>query len=147
MIGHGAGIAFGHEFFNPATPVSVPVAGFNPGQTLRVVLIPTGTDRFVINLRTPDDIAFHFNARFDENAVVRNSTRHGHWQNEERWDQEFPFHAGRIYTVEFQAHPGRVAILINGRPYCEFNERDNHGAVHLIEIDGNIHVHNVQVKL
>ncbi|CAJ0580711.1 unnamed protein product, partial [Mesorhabditis spiculigera] len=145
MIGQGVGVSFGAEFFNPVTPVSVPVAGFHPGQKLRVVLIPTGSDRFVINLRTPNDIAFHFNPRFDERCIVSNSTHNGHWQNEERFDQEFPFHANRVYTIEFQAHPGAIAVFLNGRPYCQFNERHDHSNVHLIEVDGSAHVHSVHV--
>ncbi|CAJ0941712.1 unnamed protein product, partial [Mesorhabditis belari] len=144
--GHGVkGHAFATEFFNPATPVSVPVRGFQQGARLRLVMIPTGVGRFVINLKRPGDIALHYNPRFDEKAVVRNSTLRGGWQSEERSCEPFPFHANRIYTLEFVAEPGAVAVFINGQHHCRFNERGSHHDINEIEVGGNVHIHSVHL--
>ena len=37
------------------------------------------------------DIAAHFDVRFDQNAVVRNTKRGGGWETEERNGPAFPF--------------------------------------------------------
>ncbi|KAK7487135.1 hypothetical protein BaRGS_00021630 [Batillaria attramentaria] len=53
-------------------------------------------DKFAINLQCgpdneSDDIAFHFNPRFDEQVVVRNTRDGGDWGDEERDQPCFPF--------------------------------------------------------
>ncbi|PAV75238.1 hypothetical protein WR25_24485 [Diploscapter pachys] len=143
-IGSGAGIHFGNEFFNPPVPVEIPVQNFNNGGRLRLVVKPTHGDRFQVNLKTPDDIILHFSARFDEQAIVRNSTQNGSWQNEERFG-DFPFRRDHVYTIEFLSNNGVIAILINGQPYADFLERLPGHNIHLIEISGDVHVHSAHV--
>ena len=60
-------------------------------------------DRFEINLKISDgpkaDIAFHFNPRFDEKVVVRNTFRKGAWGREERQETHFPFTPGVNFDI------------------------------------------------
>nr|BAA09794.1 galectin [Caenorhabditis elegans] len=145
MIGGGIGISFCNEFFNPQTPVNIPVQGFSNGARLRLVLLPTSADsRFHINLRTPDDIVLHFNARFDEGAVVNNSTSGGGWQSEDRHAN--PFQQNKIYTLEFVSNGGIISIFVNGAHFADFVERTPSHGVHLIEIEGGVHVHSAHVS-
>ncbi|CAD6185709.1 unnamed protein product [Caenorhabditis auriculariae] len=144
MIGHGVSlVSFGNEFFNPQTPVNIPVRGFQEGSRLRLVLIPTHGPRFHVNLRTPGDIALHFNSRFDEQAVVANSTVGGGWQSEDRYAQ--PFQPNKIYTLEFQRSNGLIHITVNGHPFATFVERIPGHDVSSIEIEGDVHVHSAHV--
>ena len=54
--------------------------------------IPPGANRFELNLlqgySDGDDVAFHFNPRFDTRTIVKNHRRYGQWGNEE--NQPFP---------------------------------------------------------
>lgn len=55
-------------------------------------VIPVGANRFEINLlegfSDTDDIAFHFNPRFDSRQIVKNHRQNGQWGQEE--NQPFP---------------------------------------------------------
>uniref|UniRef100_A0A8C5NEK8 Galectin n=1 Tax=Gouania willdenowi TaxID=441366 RepID=A0A8C5NEK8_GOUWI len=58
----------------------------------------------VVDLSTRNDIAFHFNTRFndcgDRNVVVRNSCRGKRWESEERQElKDFPFIKGQTFKV------------------------------------------------
>ena len=46
-----------------------------------------------------ENIAFHFNPRFSESAVVMNSKIDGDWGEEER-SEEFPFQHGRDFDMD-----------------------------------------------
>ena len=54
--------------------------------------IPIGANRFELNLlqgySDTDDIAFHFNPRFESRTIVKNHRRNGQWGSEE--NQPFP---------------------------------------------------------
>lgn len=55
-------------------------------------LIPLGANRFELNLlqgySDTDDVAFHFNPRFDSRTIVKNHRENGEWGVEE--NQPFP---------------------------------------------------------
>ncbi len=57
--------------------------------------------RFHVDLMRGHDVVFHFNPRFYENIVVRNTQLGGCWGPEER-DGGFPFVQGRQFEVQ---HP------------------------------------------
>ena len=59
--------------------------------------------RFTINLKTPGEIALHFDVRFsfgdNHNVVVRNSFINGDWGAEEVNQGFFPFNAGVGFDI------------------------------------------------
>ena len=73
-----------------------------------------------INLRCGNDIAFHLNPRFNENAVVRNTQISGSWGPEERGlPQAMPFSRGQGFLVGATAWSserlqGRVGRWVEG---------------------------------
>ncbi|XP_021947922.1 tectonin beta-propeller repeat-containing protein isoform X2 [Folsomia candida] len=77
------------------------VRGFMPDSSLLLdISIPKGAERFSINLKGNTEAvnAFHYNPRFSDACVIRNSYDNGEWGEEER-DGVFPFREGMSYTM------------------------------------------------
>ena len=47
-----------------------------------------------------EDVALHFNPRFKENRVVRNSRINGKWMNEERDGEGMPFVPQNAFQIK-----------------------------------------------
>uniref|UniRef100_A0A0M3J577 Galectin n=1 Tax=Anisakis simplex TaxID=6269 RepID=A0A0M3J577_ANISI len=77
--------------------------GLSPGKSLLIFATPEKKGkRFHINLlKKNGDIALHFNPRFDEKAIVRNSLISGEWGNEER-EGKNPLEKGIGADLEFR---------------------------------------------
>jgi Galactoside-binding lectin len=85
-----------------------------PPQNVRIVATPNKeAHQFTINFETQSgEKALHFNARFDERAVVRNNTQPaGNWHNEERHGA-FPFHHGKTFVLDFLSDQGGSVINV-----------------------------------
>ncbi|CAB3402931.1 unnamed protein product [Caenorhabditis bovis] len=143
MIGGGVGINFAKQVFNEPTPLAVPVGGFAPGSRYQIVVVPSGGQRFHINIRNPDGIILHLSARFDESAVVNNSMSDGAWHSEDRF--ELPFQPNKVYTLDFISKGGIIEININGVHFTDFVERIPSHNANLIEVEGDVHVHAVHI--
>ncbi|KAK1875508.1 Galectin-3 [Dissostichus eleginoides] len=66
--------------------------------------IKSNADMFTVDLKTPTDLAFHFNPRFNEGGkkvIVRNSCISKKWGKEERDLQNFPFIPGQPFEVQY----------------------------------------------
>lgn len=59
--------------------------------------------RFHVDFIKGHDVVFHFNPRFHEQTIVRNSQLGGCWGPEER-DGGFPFCQGRRFEVKFYSN-------------------------------------------
>uniref|UniRef100_A0A803SVG2 Galectin n=1 Tax=Anolis carolinensis TaxID=28377 RepID=A0A803SVG2_ANOCA len=60
------------------------------------------------------DVAFHFNARFDESCMVGNSFERGNWQHEQR-KQDMPFRKGHPFEIRFLVTNGSFKVLRSHR--------------------------------
>ena len=74
--------------------------------------------RFSINLQCPSisqrhknetDILFHFNPRFKDEIIVRNSKLCGDWGTEER-EGDFIFKVGTEFTIEIESQDENFAV-------------------------------------
>lgn len=61
--------------------------------------------RFQIDFIKGPDVVFHFNPRFHEQTIVRNSSLGGCWGPEER-EGGFPFAQGRRFEVKYSCDAG-----------------------------------------
>ncbi len=77
------------------------------------------SERCAINFRCgpKGDIPFHFNPRFDNGAVVRNSLINGAWGAEENAGA-FPFQRGAPFTIEITCLDNAFQVLFNFLRIC-----------------------------
>merc|ERR1719318_1102994 len=80
----------GYTIANPPLPYTGSIGHVLQDGEMIVIqgYVPPNPDRFAVNLQTgshkSSKIALHFNPRFADNLVVRNSFRKECWENEER---------------------------------------------------------------
>ncbi|XP_050405036.1 galectin-9 isoform X2 [Patella vulgata] len=68
------------------------------------------------------DAALHFNPRFNEGCIVRNSQDCGNWCSEERHGG-LPLQKGVPFEITFCIHRHHYKISINGRHFADFKHR------------------------
>lgn len=85
--------------------------------------------RFAINLQCgkdqSSDIAFHFNPRFPEEEVVRNTREGGSWGGEEKDQPNFPFKAEDRFTLALAVLDDRIRVS----SHSNFNNLDTNNHV------------------
>lgn len=120
--------------------------GFYPGKNVIIQGTPNfDADRFCINLRFNTGIALHFNPRFGENSVVRNSHLNNGWGLEER-SGGMPFHRGQPFGVTVICDTQCYRILVNGIQMFTYNHRFfSHEQTDIIEVTGDVSLTSVQV--
>uniref|UniRef100_A0A3B4AT65 Galectin n=1 Tax=Periophthalmus magnuspinnatus TaxID=409849 RepID=A0A3B4AT65_9GOBI len=106
-----------------------------PGRTITIQgsVTPNAT-RFHVNLCYPSGIALHYNPRFGDNAVVRNTKERERWGSEERGGA-MPFQRGHAFTVRERS----FRIIVNGMQAHDYRHRFLHlQQVTTLEIDGDV---------
>ncbi|XP_063040418.1 galectin-3 isoform X1 [Engraulis encrasicolus] len=105
-------------------PYDLPLhAGIMPRLLLTIVGEPVpGADRFQIDFVKGEDVVFHFNPRFPEEQVVRNSNLGGYWGPEER-DGGFPFVPGRQFELKILVEQDCFKVAVDGVHLLEYEHR------------------------
>ena len=139
---------------NPPLPLRLPLpGGLRKGLMVYVSGKPNlNAHKFVIDFikRSPqgsdaNDIAFHFNPRFEERTVVRNTRQSGVWGNEERTSPQFPFQAGVNFDMIIRVEANRFLVALNGQHFAEYYHRILPlQSVDLFHIDGNVSISSVR---
>ncbi|XP_068110513.1 galectin-3 [Hyperolius riggenbachi] len=116
----------------PTGPLKVPYTlplpgGLVPGLVLTLQgMVSPNCKRFGFDLKNGDNIAFHFNPRFDEqpNVVVRNSMLRGQWGSEERGAPKFPFTKGQPFKIQIRCDQDQYSVAVNNEMFCQYRHRD-----------------------
>ncbi|KAL7848331.1 hypothetical protein AOLI_G00230490 [Acnodon oligacanthus] len=118
--------------------------GLYPGKTIIVQgFINHDADRFCINLRFNSGLAFHFNPRFSENAVVRNSLLQDKWGPEEKTGG-MPFYRGQPFSVTIVCDTQCYRIMVNGIQMFTYNHRYFLlQQIDILEVEGNVSLNSV----
>uniref|UniRef100_A0A3Q2E3L2 Galectin n=1 Tax=Cyprinodon variegatus TaxID=28743 RepID=A0A3Q2E3L2_CYPVA len=101
--------------------------GIQPGRTITIQgIVPPNATRFHVNFSHQYGIALHYNPRFNENTVVRNTKQHGQWGSEERMGI-MPFQRGQAFTALYSS-PYCVTFMSKAQRDTFTHEFINHGA-------------------
>lgn len=137
-------------FFNVQPPYMNPVIPFTGiiqgglQEGLQITLqgtIHTFANRIAVNFQTGysgNDIAFHFNPRFDEGGyVVCNTKQKGQWGPEER-KMQMPFKKGKPFELCFLVQRSDFKVMVNKTFFVQYSHRVPYHLVDTIAVSGNL---------
>ncbi|XP_074119775.1 galectin-9-like isoform X2 [Sminthopsis crassicaudata] len=131
---------------NPLIPFSGPIqGGLKDGHEIIVngSVLQTGGNRFAVNFQcgfTGNNIAFHFNPRFENGGyVVCNTKTFGSWGPEER-KMQMPFQKGTPFEIRFQVQNEAFIVSVNGNYFVPYLHRMPFHKVDNISIEGIVQV-------
>jgi len=139
-----------HQYGQPwqfAMETPVPINVF-PGRVLYIDgRVNSSASRFEFNLLAGTnpgaDVAFHFNPRFDQRQVVRNSCQGGAWGDEER-QGTFPLQSGEDFEIQIICFADHYQVNGNGQPWFTYRHRLPYQSVQALQIKGDVTVTNVR---
>nr|XP_046175924.1 galectin-9-like isoform X2 [Oncorhynchus gorbuscha] len=123
---------------------NIMVGGLYPGRNIIVQgVVNHNADRFYINLRFNSGVALHFNPRFNENTVVRNSLLKEQWGPEER-KGGMPFYRGQAFTVTITCDTMCYRVMVNGVQMFSYNHRHFLlQQIDILEVEGDVSLSSV----
>ncbi|XP_064600972.1 LOW QUALITY PROTEIN: galectin-4-like [Liolophura sinensis] len=138
---------------NPTVPVSLAIEGGTCAGKMIIVqgVINPRANMFTINLSSgmphegSPDIPLHFNVRFTENCVVRNSLIGGNWGPEER-NGNMPFKRGQAFEVIILVEQGMYKIAVNGKHFTEYHHRLQKELAHVVTINGEARLNFIKFQ-
>lgn len=131
------------------TPFDLPLhAGIMPQLVITIVGEPVpGADRFQVDFIKGSDIVFHFNPRFNERTIVRNSNLGGCWGPEER-EGGFPFVQGQRFELKILVEEDMFKVAVDGTHLLEYEHRvGGLEEVTLLRVVGDIVLHSATPRM
>uniref|UniRef100_A0A2K5RKG8 Galectin n=1 Tax=Cebus imitator TaxID=2715852 RepID=A0A2K5RKG8_CEBIM len=139
-------------YLNPPIPFSGTIeGGLQDGLQITVsgtILNSSGT-RFSVDFQTSfsgNDIAFHFNPRFEEGGyVVCNTKLNGRWGPEER-KKELPFQKGVPFHLCFLVQSSDFKVMVNGSLFVQYFHRVPFHRVDTLCVNGSVQLFSVSFQ-
>ncbi|XP_020340783.1 galectin-9 isoform X2 [Oncorhynchus kisutch] len=125
---------------------NIMAGGLYPGRNITIQgVVNHNADKFCINLRFNSGVAFHFNPRFNENVVVRNSLLKEQWGPEERTGG-MPFYRGQPFMVIIMCDTQCYRVMVNGALMFSYNHRHFlFQQIDILEVEGDVSLSAVLV--
>ncbi|KAM8814410.1 galectin-9 [Rhynchonycteris naso] len=131
-------------FVSPIIPFTGAIqGGLQDGLEITVngTVLYSSENRFAVNFQTGysnDDIAFHFNPRFEEGGyVVCNTKQKGCWGSEER-KRQMPFQMGNPFDLRFLVQSSGFQVTVNGSLFTQYSHRVPFHRVDTISVTGSV---------
>lgn len=121
-------------------PYDLPLhAGIMPRLLITIIGEPLPcADRFNVDFIKGPDVVFHFNPRFNEQTIVRNSNLGGYWGPEER-EGGFPFVQGRRFELKILVEEDMFKVAVDGTHLLEYEHRvGGLEEVNLLRVGGDL---------
>nr|XP_027779724.1 galectin-9 isoform X4 [Marmota flaviventris] len=129
-------------YLSPMVPFSGTIhGGLQEGLqiTIQGTVLHSFENRFAVNLQTgfsDQNIALHFNPRFEEGGyVVCNTKQNGHWGPEER-KMQMPFQKGKPFELCFQVESSEFKVMVNKNFFVQYAHRVPFHRVDTISVTG-----------
>ncbi|XP_059525437.1 galectin-9B-like [Myotis daubentonii] len=137
---------------NPVVPFSRATPGglqYGHQVTVKGVFLPSCGSRFAVDFQTgfsDNDIAFHFNPRFEEGGyVVCNTRQKGRWGPEERMMIN-PFQMGIPFEISFLVENSGFQVKVNGNFFMIYVHRVPFHRVDTISFTGGVEVTEISIE-
>ncbi|XP_022819085.1 galectin-9-like isoform X1 [Spodoptera litura] len=130
---------------NPRVPFTNSISGgMFPGRKMVVKGgIPPGSNGFSLNLVCgSDEIAFHFNPRFGEQRIVRNSLLSGNWGAQET-SGGMPLIKGEPFEAQFECQEDCIRVELNGKHFCNYTHRTPYHKITHVKGDGDVLINQI----
>nr|XP_014717613.2 galectin-9B-like [Equus asinus] len=139
-------------YLNPVTPFSgIIQGGLQEGLeiTVRGTVLPSSGTRFAVDFQTgrsDDDIAFHFNPRFEEGgSVVCNTKKKGLWGLEEK-KTHLPFQRGSPFELSFLVLSSCFQVMLNGSLFVQYPHRVPFHRVDTLSVTGAVQLSSISFQ-
>ncbi|XP_075464866.1 galectin-4-like isoform X2 [Ascaphus truei] len=129
--------------YNPSVPFqSAIVGGISDGK--RVIIqgqVHSHAKRFSVNFVCfNNDIAFHFNPRFNEGSVlICNTMQNGIWGSEER-KKHMPFQLNTFFEITLNVLGHCIQVSVNGQHILEYCHRVSLHTIQSLKVDGDVNL-------
>ncbi|EYC23917.1 hypothetical protein Y032_0014g2212 [Ancylostoma ceylanicum] len=139
-------VQWGGKYYPVPYESGIAEHGLIPGKTLVIYGTPEKkAKKFNVNLlKKNGDIALHFNPRFDEKCVIRNSLVNGEWGNEER-EGKNPFERGVGFDLEIKNEEYAFQIFVNGERFASYAHRIDPHEIGGLQIQGDVELTGIQI--
>ncbi|XP_035889256.1 galectin-9-like isoform X2 [Phyllostomus discolor] len=139
-------------FMNPSVPFTGSIhGGLQEGLQITVtgIVHQSSETRFAVNFQTgfsDQDIAFHFNPRFEEGGyVVCNTKQKGSWGTEER-KMQMPFQRGNPFQLCFLVQSKEFQVMVNGNFFTQYSHRVPFHKVDAMSVTGTVGLTNISFQ-
>ncbi|CAG9540907.1 unnamed protein product, partial [Cercopithifilaria johnstoni] len=140
-------VQWGGKYYPVPYESGIVDGGLLPGKSLCITGMPEKrSKRFNINLlKQNGDIALHFNPRFDEKVVVRNTLTAGVWGKEER-EGKFPFQKDKMFDLKLNNESYGIQVFVNGVQFVTFAHRSEPNDIVGVQIQGDVEISGIQIQ-
>ncbi|XP_045427059.1 galectin-9B isoform X1 [Pipistrellus kuhlii] len=111
--------------------------------TVKGVFLQSHGTRFAVNFHmgfSDEDIAFHFNPRFEEGGYVVCNTKQKKWSKKEERTMINPFQVGIPFEISFLVENSCFQVMVNGKEFTKYTHRVPFHRVDTISFTGGVEV-------